>query len=150
MVGAPSVLLPTVLPTDSPSRRRRNNLPTLLPLFAARAQVPGPWGESGRGYPSLKPLASWFKDLVQRVDFMRTWLATGVPHLGTSSARAQMSAPDRHAALQHQGAPRSRANFTLFVAAAGTHASLTACAQTPPPARAIARTNLWLRPCTHP
>ena len=26
-------------------------------------QVPQPWGEGGKGYPSLKPLASWFKDL---------------------------------------------------------------------------------------
>jgi len=43
-------------------------------------QVPAPWGESGKGYPSLKPLASWFKDLVLRVDFMRQWLSTGPPN----------------------------------------------------------------------
>jgi len=43
-------------------------------------QVPGPWGEGGKGYPSLKPLASWFKDFLQRVSFMHTWLTTGPPN----------------------------------------------------------------------
>lgn len=42
-------------------------------------QVPGPWGENGRGYPSLKPLSSWFKDFVERVDFLHRWLADGPP-----------------------------------------------------------------------
>ena len=31
-------------------------------------------------YPSLKPLASWFDDLVKRVDFMQDWLANGNPN----------------------------------------------------------------------
>jgi dynein heavy chain, axonemal len=42
-------------------------------------QVPGPWGEGGKGYPSLKPLASWYKDFVGRVEFMRGWLTGGPP-----------------------------------------------------------------------
>merc|ERR1719446_24970 len=43
-------------------------------------QVPGPWGEAGKGYPSLKPLASWFKDFVGRVNFMNDWLTAGPPN----------------------------------------------------------------------
>ena len=32
-------------------------------------------------YPSHKPLASWFKDLLERVNFIRTWLTQGHPHV---------------------------------------------------------------------
>jgi len=42
-------------------------------------QVPGPWGEGGKGYPSLKPLASWYKDFLGRMDFMGDWLRAGAP-----------------------------------------------------------------------
>jgi dynein heavy chain len=42
-------------------------------------QVPAPWGEGGKGYPSLKPLASWFKDYVGRMNFMNDWLTNGPP-----------------------------------------------------------------------
>jgi len=42
-------------------------------------QVPGPWGEGGKGYPSLKPLASWYKDFVGRFEFMNSWLVNGPP-----------------------------------------------------------------------
>jgi dynein heavy chain len=42
-------------------------------------QVPGPWGEGGKGYPSLKPLASWFKDFLLRMEFMSNWLKQGPP-----------------------------------------------------------------------
>merc|ERR1712196_246697 len=42
-------------------------------------QVPGPWGEKGVGYPSLKPLASWFKDFVLCVNFESSWLCSGEP-----------------------------------------------------------------------
>jgi len=42
-------------------------------------QVPTLWGEGGKGYPSLKPLASWYKDFVLRVEFMRNWLVNGPP-----------------------------------------------------------------------
>merc|ERR1719486_745924 len=42
-------------------------------------QVPGPWGEGGKGYPSLKPLASWFKDFLGRMAFMTDWLMSGPP-----------------------------------------------------------------------
>ncbi len=39
--------------------------------------VPPNWTEVA--YPSLKPLASWIKDLKERVDFMRDWLLHGQP-----------------------------------------------------------------------
>ena len=42
-------------------------------------QVPGPFGEAGKGYPSLKPLASWYKDFLLRMDFMGSWLREGPP-----------------------------------------------------------------------
>ena len=39
--------------------------------------VPPNWEEVA--YPSLKPLASWVRDLYDRVEFMRTWLHKGHP-----------------------------------------------------------------------
>jgi len=41
--------------------------------------VPGTWAKAA--YPSLKPLASWTKDLYARIEFIRTWLRTGAPNL---------------------------------------------------------------------
>jgi len=40
-------------------------------------QVPKSWAKVG--YLSLKPLSSWFKDLLVRVEFMRNWLENGNP-----------------------------------------------------------------------
>lgn len=40
-------------------------------------RVPSNWGKVS--YPSLKPLASWFEDLKERVQFMRNWLQHGHP-----------------------------------------------------------------------
>lgn len=40
-------------------------------------KVPQNWAEVA--YPSLKPLSSWFDDLVLRVEFMRNWLQQGHP-----------------------------------------------------------------------
>ena len=40
-------------------------------------QVPKIWSDAA--FPSLKPLASWMKDLIARIDFMRTWLTEGNP-----------------------------------------------------------------------
>ncbi|RKP20476.1 dynein heavy chain 6, axonemal, partial [Rozella allomycis CSF55] len=40
-------------------------------------QVPLIW--SNAAYPSLKPLASWFKDLQKRVQFMADWIEKGQP-----------------------------------------------------------------------
>jgi dynein heavy chain len=40
-------------------------------------QVPGNW--EAAAYPSLKPLASWSKDLTQRIAFMREWMVGGQP-----------------------------------------------------------------------
>jgi len=41
-------------------------------------QVPEIW--SRKAYLSLKPLFSWFADLIKRTEFMRTWLMQGQPH----------------------------------------------------------------------
>ena len=40
-------------------------------------QQPDNWTKVG--YPSLKPLSSWFKDLIKRVAFMQDWLQNGNP-----------------------------------------------------------------------
>jgi len=40
--------------------------------------IPELW--SRVAYPSLKPLASWFDDLKERVLFMRKWLVNGKPN----------------------------------------------------------------------
>jgi len=40
-------------------------------------QVPDNWTKVA--YPSLKPLSSWFKDLIERVQFMDDWLKGGNP-----------------------------------------------------------------------
>jgi len=39
--------------------------------------VPGMWEE--KAYPSLKPLAAWVQDLVDRLDFFSTWVDKGLP-----------------------------------------------------------------------
>lgn len=41
-------------------------------------QVPEMWTK-GVGYPSLKPLASWFDDMVLRIEFFRDWIDKGMP-----------------------------------------------------------------------
>jgi len=46
-------------------------------LRIQNGQVPFNWEKVA--YPSLKPLASWFKDLIERVAFMQRWLTTGQP-----------------------------------------------------------------------
>eukprot|EP01012_Entosiphon_sulcatum_P032728 TRINITY_DN4157_c0_g3_i1.p1 TRINITY_DN4157_c0_g3~~TRINITY_DN4157_c0_g3_i1.p1 ORF type:complete len:4135 (-),score=940.22 TRINITY_DN4157_c0_g3_i1:62-12466(-) len=40
-------------------------------------RVPVMWVNAG--YPSLKPLGSWFSDLIERVAFLRTWMQQGQP-----------------------------------------------------------------------
>jgi dynein heavy chain len=40
-------------------------------------RVPTLW--TSAAYPSLKPLVSWFKDLLQRLDFISTWIDKGAP-----------------------------------------------------------------------
>ena len=40
-------------------------------------RVPDNW--TNVGYPCLKPLASWFKDLVKRIEFISGWLYNGPP-----------------------------------------------------------------------
>jgi dynein heavy chain len=40
-------------------------------------KVPLSW--EGVAYPSLKPLSSWFLDLIKRVEFLSKWLYEGAP-----------------------------------------------------------------------
>ena len=40
-------------------------------------QIPPNWMKVG--YPSLKPLGSWFQDMLARVKFIREWLTEGKP-----------------------------------------------------------------------
>lgn len=32
-----------------------------------------------QAYPSLKPLASWVSDLLQRINFLQRWISNGIP-----------------------------------------------------------------------
>ena len=41
-------------------------------LSMLNLQVPENWAKVA--YPSLKPLMSWFRDLLERVEFMEHWL----------------------------------------------------------------------------
>lgn len=40
--------------------------------------IPPMW--SGVNYPSLKPLSSWFEDMILRFEFFREWVENGVPN----------------------------------------------------------------------
>lgn len=40
-------------------------------------RVPAAWTASA--YPSLKPLGPWFKDLLQRLHFLTSWVEEGIP-----------------------------------------------------------------------
>jgi hypothetical protein len=40
-------------------------------------RVPENW--QGVSYPSLKPLASWVGDFIQRLKFMEDWVQNGAP-----------------------------------------------------------------------
>ena len=42
-------------------------------------KVPASWMEGNIGFPSLKPLDSWIKDLVDRLVFMGNWVRHGPP-----------------------------------------------------------------------
>lgn len=39
--------------------------------------VPKVWAD--KAYPSLKPLAAWVDDLVERVKFIQSWIEDGIP-----------------------------------------------------------------------
>ncbi|CAE7357297.1 DNAH6 [Symbiodinium natans] len=41
--------------------------------------VPNLWTKDGIGYPCLKPLNSWFEDMILRFDFFRDWIEGGIP-----------------------------------------------------------------------
>ena len=41
--------------------------------------VPGIWTKDGIGYPCLKPLNSWFEDMILRFAFFRDWIEQGIP-----------------------------------------------------------------------
>lgn len=49
----------------------------MMYLALQNNQVPKNWEEVG--YPSLKPLASWYIDLIERVTFIEDWLVNGQP-----------------------------------------------------------------------
>jgi len=49
-------------------------------LFTAVMNNQIPEAFSKAGYPSLKPLSSWFSDLQLRVEFMTNWLKKGTPN----------------------------------------------------------------------
>ena len=40
--------------------------------------MPTNWAKEA--YPSLKPLTSWYKDLIDRVAFMSEWMINGQPN----------------------------------------------------------------------
>lgn len=43
-------------------------------------KVPESWMDNNIGFPSLKPLDSWIKDLVERITFIGSWVKNGPPH----------------------------------------------------------------------
>lgn len=43
-------------------------------------QVPFEWNEKN-GFLTLKPLATWFEDLLERVIFIETWVQKGLPYV---------------------------------------------------------------------
>ena len=88
---------------QGPRRHERPSSTSWPTPTSSTSRCPTQWGEGGVGYPSLKPLASWFKDFVHRCKFMHTWLTTqppkllldpglllpaGLPHLGAADVRA--------------------------------------------------------------
>jgi dynein heavy chain len=42
-------------------------------------RVPDNWSNPMIGYPCLKPLGSWMKDLLKRIEFISSWLYKGPP-----------------------------------------------------------------------
>lgn len=48
---------------------------TAASLFNNR--IPPPWAK--KAYPSLKPLASWVVDFLERLQFYQGWIDNGVP-----------------------------------------------------------------------
>jgi dynein heavy chain len=42
-------------------------------------EVPAVWTKGGVGYPSLKPLSSWYDDMILRLAFFREWIENGEP-----------------------------------------------------------------------
>ena len=40
-------------------------------------KIPGLW--AGKAYPSLMPLSSWVRDLLERIKFIQEWIDVGIP-----------------------------------------------------------------------
>jgi dynein heavy chain len=41
--------------------------------------VPKSWTNAGYGHLSMKPLASWIEDLIERIQFLQNWYDNGTP-----------------------------------------------------------------------
>ena len=48
-------------------------------MYLSMLNSAGPQNWEKVAYPSLKPLMSWFRDLIERVEFMNNWLTQGHP-----------------------------------------------------------------------
>lgn len=62
--------------------------PPVLKIFSFLAAnsmfdqaVPAVW--QSKAYPSLKPLGAWYRDLLDRLGFMRGWVENGIPPVST-------------------------------------------------------------------
>lgn len=85
-------------------------------------QVPEMWARYA--YPSLKPLSSWVKDYMQRIDFMRGWLTAGVPKcfwlpgffFPQASKRNGARPAAHHPARMRAGAPLPRCTHACLYA----------------------------------
>uniref|UniRef100_M4A6Z4 Uncharacterized protein n=1 Tax=Xiphophorus maculatus TaxID=8083 RepID=M4A6Z4_XIPMA len=51
----------------------------LMALSLFNNRVPEIW--KAKAYPSMKPLASWVSDLLQRISFFQGWISDGNPHV---------------------------------------------------------------------
>uniref|UniRef100_A0AAZ1X1F8 Dynein heavy chain C-terminal domain-containing protein n=1 Tax=Oreochromis aureus TaxID=47969 RepID=A0AAZ1X1F8_OREAU len=55
-------------------------LPVLWEAWSSHRCLPGSPKRTGPpAYASLKPLASWVSDLLQRINFLQRWISNGIP-----------------------------------------------------------------------
>lgn len=58
--------------------KRHHSVPPPCVLLLCFLKI-NPPGRHPQAYPSLKPLASWVSDLLQRINFMQGWISDGIP-----------------------------------------------------------------------